>query len=198
MLCVFRGRKWGDINSIQLDLKQKIWHCYVLRSKCKEKAATDEVQNVQHAASMAKSLPGRDKCRTAELHKTQFWSLAAKERQSVQQPLLCDGIEHKEPKCLCNSALGTMHSRAALWVFYCFCFNNSNQIGYIFMDIFRFVFSSPVFDDAPYHTRGDYSVYTSVAAKAEYGVNTAQWVRDVVPALSPDHFLHSNGPTMSH
>lgn len=194
----FRGRKWDDINSIQLDLKQKIWHYYVLRSKCKEKAATDEVQNVQHAASMAKSLPGKDKCRTAELHKAQFWSSAAKERRSVQQPLLCDGIEHKESNRLCNSALGAMHSRAALWVFFLFCFNNPNQIGYILMDIFRFVFSSPVFDDAPYHAQGDYFVYTSVAAKAEYGVNTAQRGRAVVPASRPDHFLHSNGSTKSH
>lgn len=124
--------------------------------------------------------------------------MAAKERQSAQQPLLCDGIEHKEPKCLCNSALGTKHSTAALWVFFCFCFNNPNQIGYILMDIFRFVFSSPVFDPAPYHAQGDYFVYTSVAAKAEYGVNTAQGERCGASlkswSLSPFRWPHSATP----
>lgn len=116
---LFRGKRRDDVSSLQLDLKQKIWHRYVLSSKCKEKAATDEVQNVQHAASTAKSLPGRDKCRTAELHKAQLsWSLAAKERQGVQPPLLCDGAEHGEPNGLCRSVLGATHARAALWVFF--------------------------------------------------------------------------------
>lgn len=70
---------------------------------------------MQHAASTAKSLPGRDKCRTAELHKAQLsWSLAAEERQGVQQPLPCDRAEHREPSGLCKSALGVTHARAAL------------------------------------------------------------------------------------
>lgn len=42
------------------------------------------------------------------------WSLAAKERQGVQPPLLCDGAEHREPNGLCRSVLGATHARAAL------------------------------------------------------------------------------------
>lgn len=36
-----------------------------------------------------------------------------------------------------------------------FCFSNQNQLGHAFVDVLKFVFSSHVCDDVPYHVLVD-------------------------------------------
>lgn len=74
---------------------------------------------MQHAASTTKSLPGRDECRTAKVHKAHLsWSSAAEEGWGVQKPFLCEGSEQSKLNCSFNSTQGAAYVSAALCLFF--------------------------------------------------------------------------------